>query len=729
MAVTEADIDNMSEAELDAFLASSGPTTDQDIDAMSEQELDAFLAEPPKTFGEELSTRPVPGLVTGAAEAVGSIATSGAAEVLGGIGGLVSGARGKVADATGIEAIRDDQNPGEVVRSIQNMLTFQPRTDEGKFLLQSLGNALRPLTDKLEAAEQASGNALSEGSGLGLEDRAALNAVGQTAPTAALTALGGVVSRVIPKRAPEAPDAVEQAPEVPQQAEPAPTQAVATVEDVENTAQTLRQGTTEEVAIDARPDVEALEAADRLDINAPAGSFATNPAFIEVNAALKSKPGSPIAAQEIQAISDLGDRADSLIENIGGTLDRAEFDSNLREDMLGTITSLEGTAGRLYDAVRDSITPRQQVQVSDAKQFVEERLKDLNGDESLLSPSERQLQRLGDTTTYAALDAIRKRVGAGYNGKGPFKDEETATLNRVYGLLSDIQQKAADSAGVGAEYAQARASVAKRKDVENASLGLFGKDLNASVSPKIRGAATQLAQGNLGPYRKLLADIPANRRKDAAVQVMAELFAAGNRSNPRLGGGFSSAFVSLNRNAQAKKALFDQLTPQARNTFDDLGKVSVAVFRAKSRDNNSRTARDVLAMFDNPEFIGRMVGTAKDVARAEAVTFTGTGGVPGLGAGYIGLQRLFGERTTEVDAAIQLLGSDDMRRAIQRLGEGNVIEADQTIAQGVAFKEWARINPREAKTIAAIGFGAWLIGGDASPTNSQETPDQSQPAR
>ena len=76
---------------------------------------------------------------------------------------------------------------------------------------------------------------------------------------------------------------------------------------------------------------------------------------------------------------------------------------------------------------------------------------------------------------------------------------------------------------------------------------------------------------------------------------MNEFFASGARKKGAIGGGFVTAFDTLNRNKEAKKLIFDQLPPGAEQRFNDLGKVATGIFKAKAFENTSGTGRAIIA--------------------------------------------------------------------------------------------------------------------------------------
>ena len=96
----------------------------------------------------------------------------------------------------------------------------------------------------------------------------------------------------------------------------------------------------EKAAEQVLPDEAILKAADDLGVDLNPSHYSTNQVFIEVEQALKSRPGSKLGAVETKAIEKLGQRADELIADLGGQTDKALLDFRVRTQAETTIHAL-----------------------------------------------------------------------------------------------------------------------------------------------------------------------------------------------------------------------------------------------------------------------------------------------------------------------------------------------------------------------------------------------------
>jgi hypothetical protein len=479
----------------------------------------------------------------------------------------------------------------------------------------------------------------------------------------------------------------------------------------------VRRGKTS-AAADVDPDLDVLAAADELGVDLNPGHYSNNLAFQEVERAIKVNARSGLEAKERRALIEIGNRADELVERIGGARDKAGLSQEISDEITGTIKQLGDDAEVGYKAVNDAIPQQTRVDIkgnenSAVQSYLDNRLSELGGDESLLALSEKQLLKLvnGEANpTYGALDTVRRNVGNGFQkNRGVFKDDDGATLRRVYGALSEDQQNVARAFNVGDTYSDARGLVATRKTLEDQAVALFGKDLSQSLVPKMKSAGDALTKADVSKFNKLMLQLPEGRRAEVAATLLNDIFTSGSRRGGAIGQGFVAGFEMLNRNPTAKAAFFRYLPEGAEQRFNLIGKVYTSIIRSNQKPlgNPSGSAGPILAALDDPGSLGKIYQGVKKVAAAE-----GAGnlvGVPGVGgAGAIGAI-LAAKRTPVLVAADDFLSSPAFNRAIREAAQGNTDVADQVISNSAQFKKWATtINPGDARRIAAVGFIAWL---------------------
>lgn len=598
------------------------------------------------------------------------------------------------------------QRAGQIVNEVRDAMTYLPRTQPGQQSAGAIGRTLEPVARVITGVENQIGDLGYEAAGPvgGAVAKTIPTAIGLTfgaAPWALKRGVQSIQSKPGTVPSPAASTTPPPAPVSPQ------SQMTAIVKDLSK-----QKG---EVAAEAvRPDKDVMAAADRLKINLSPSHYSTNPTYIELEQALKSRPGSNIKAVEVEAIKRIGEEAERVIRDMGGSPDRTVFSGQLSSQINTTIRSLESQSDALYKKVSDAIPGKTSVDAPASRSYIQNILDELGGDVKLLSGPEKELLGLlaeDKNLTYTALDRLRRDVGRGFQRQGPYADSDSAILDKVYGALSDDQLAVARDFGADSSFVAAKKLVQTRKQLEEKSVALFGRDLEGSAAPKIRQAATDLIKGNPSTLTRFLQNVPDNLRKDAAVAVLNDVFTAGSRTGAEVGQGFATAFRGLKTNRGAMDTLLRELPEGARQRFDDLGKVADALYRAKAQENVSKTARDVLAALDSPNTIARIYDVGRKVAAAEGVT--SSAGVPGAGTAGVLASTLTRPKTAASEAADAFISSPQFKAAIEMIASGNVKSAEKMAMSGKAFKEWiTTVPPKSQQAIATVGFIGWLTGQD-----------------
>lgn len=480
----------------------------------------------------------------------------------------------------------------------------------------------------------------------------------------------------------------------------------------------LRKGKTEQLAQAVVPDVEVINSAQRLGIDLNVEHYSTNTAFQDVARALKVKPGSGLLVGEVQALRNLATKADELVTDIGGAIDKGVVSDEILFSTRTTIDKLMTKAEIAYTKVKEAIPSRTRIQTTNLKEFIDKRIADFGGDQALLSRSEKTLAGMIErgkdgTVTYAALDRVRKDVADGFTTRtGPFANDSERILQEVYDALSDTQKAAAEAFGVGEVYQGALELVIKRKGIEDQAVQLFGRDAAGSLVPKIRAAATSLPKGDITAFNKLMNALTKARRGEVAATVLGELFAAGSRQGGALGTGFALTWRNLNRNKSARDTLMKHLPQEARKRFDDIGRVIDAIVRsnAKSLANPSGSAGPIIAALEQGTIATKLYSAGQAVAGEAAVGVVG--GIPGLAT----VLRATGggkPKVAQVTAADEFLTSQTFKDAVKVSLDGDLVRANRIVQDSPQFNKWlGTLDQQTAQRIGAIGFIAWLSGED-----------------
>jgi hypothetical protein len=480
-----------------------------------------------------------------------------------------------------------------------------------------------------------------------------------------------------------------------------------------------------DLAEEVAPNQEILGAADRLGLKEKLipSQYSRSQSYREIEQALASVPGSVLNAQQKESYAALAQKADDLIVQYGGSLDKSAFSDKFRTQSQSTIQGLNKQAEDLYSNVSKAIPAQTQAPADSTISYIRGRSADFGG-APLLSADERKalnilspkvetvpnplipgtVQTITTHPTYAALDSVRKSVGDGYKGRGPFANSSSRTLDALYANLSKDQQAVADAAGVGNIFTAAKSVVAQRKGLEDGLIQAIGKDMSGSISSTFGSAVEKLGSGNFKDFDKLVTLIPANLRQEAVLTALNNAFTKRSGAQQQLSApGFVDWYDSLSRNGAAKNRLTQYLPADAAKTLDDIATVARGMREAsKERITTGRlNSINLLEQYaDEGGLLSRVWDVSKKAGAAEGVT--STLGFPG--AGTIGvLSTAFSKEKTPIkEAAEKLIASPKFRDAIYTA----------TSTDGAQI---GRMKAREAQLMRTLAYRKWFaaLGEDA----------------
>lgn len=686
----------------------------------------------------------------GTGETALSLATGLTGGALGMIGGTVGGAIDEIASGNfGTQDAADRIEKRAMEGS--SALTYAPRTQSGREQTQAVGEALAPLA--------ALGPMVSETAAIsqGLKNVAPMiraaragRAAEEVAPAAAQAEVpGATIGRGSAQEIPSQiqPEIQRTAPAAEQAAQAAPQQ---TVEGLAKniTEATKAEGKTkiptmERLADEVRPDETILQAADRLGIKDQLipSQYSKSQAYREIEQGLASIPGSQLNAQQKAATAMLAQKADDMIQQYGGNIDKAALSTDFKNRGMALVDDLSKQADDLYDKVREAIPVTTKITADSTVGYLTNKAKELGGAEAL-SPIERRtlsmlsgggkqvpmdpnspqsLATFGQATeyqrnlpTYARVDLLRRQVGEGTRGRGPFKDADSGTLKQLYAKLSDDQQAAAVQNGAGELFSAAKQVVTRRKAIEDDLIGVLGKDLSGVLTAKTGNAIRSLATGNYKDFDNIMSKIPKDQQQRVVMTSLNDALTAGSRMEKQLSApGFTDWYEGLKRNNTARRRLYQYMPKEARRTLDDIAKVAKGM-----RDANKEriTTGRIQALMDNfaneGGMLSKLYGVGKDVAMAEGAGHVV--GLPGVGAASVIVRAMSKTKTPLMKAADDLLSSPQFKTVLNEYFQTGVsakraAALEAKLAKTPAYKKWlSHLTKAQKAAIESNGALTWL---------------------
>lgn len=529
--------------------------------------------------------------------------------------------------------------------------------------------------------------------------------------------------------------------------------------DLASTARKAAQGgmgsksATEVLASQAAPDQKVVEAAKRLGIQdyLQPDHITTNQAFRELSQAVKSIPGSEARAAELEGLQKVGQRANDLIDEIGGTHDVSSLSTDVKARLQATHDEIKGHADKLYEEIRAAVPAKSDAPAENVLALIAKRADELDGVKNL-SPMEKMIfsklsPRIVKQTetvpgnplmpggqsattrtvqsakhpTYALLDDVRRDLTAArIQRAGPFKDADARLITMLEGALRKDQQAAAEQFGMGATWDLAQKTAASYKAIQDDLSALFGKDLDKSLVRSLSGSVKLLPQGDPSGFIRLVKSIPESMRQEVVASGLNTAFgktaANGNGSFSR----YATWYEGLLKNKQSYTAIMSNLPPSARKQLSDLYRVSRSISAAtKERITTGR----INAIKDELKPADTLAGRLYEVARQSALGATvgsAVGAVAGPGVGAAVASALAkGAKPEAIKAVDKLITSPEFAELAKKAAQGAAApEQRRATLRLVHSATWKRFAHAAKQPINPTAAERWVT--QALQNNNQQ---------
>lgn len=479
-----------------------------------------------------------------------------------------------------------------------------------------------------------------------------------------------------------------------------------------------------ELAQEADIDPEALAAAQRLGVAEELlpSQLARNPEYIEIEQGLASIIGSQLNAQQKLGYQAVAQKADDLITEFGGSLDKAALSDQLRDTILTNINRLEDSANKIFAQVNEIIPGRTKVDMPKSLLALQKEAVDQGG-VNKLEPIEQHILRMSrETPTYANLDKERQKLGAAIQRReGPYKDAETGMLKNLYSMVLADQQAAADRLGAGNLFKMGRDYVKMRKKLENSSLVVLGRDKTSKIMPVVGQAVKKLSKGDVRDFDRAMEAIPSDQRQVAVLSALNDAFTGPGREQKQLAVPyFVDWYNGLQRNQAAKKRIMQYVPKNAQARLDDLFKVAEGMRRAGKERVTTGRIRSLLDDFNAPGgFVDKVFATTKEVGptalTAEVAGQIATG-VPGAGGTIAGVVKAMSQPAKEPlsAAAGKLLADPEFQKLTRELARSTVQteaalqRAADAVTRSKVYQDWLDALPsdhyKQALRLGIVGY-------------------------
>lgn len=515
---------------------------------------------------------------------------------------------------------------------------------------------------------------------------------------------------------------------------------------------------TAKLASQLDPNMRVIRAAEDLgmaDKLTPA-HYAQDTSTRQVLANLQKSTGGKLEAKNIEAVTELTNKADDMINMMGGTKDKAAMSGQFKEASLKVIDDLETQSNKIYNDIRAKVPEGADVEAPATLAWIKQLQKGQRVD---LSPAQKAaLKRLTPKTetladgservikpSYEALDQMRREVGQAMSkNTGPFKDSEEGMLKKLYGTITDDQEAAAKALGVDAQWNVAKALVAQRKTLEEGFEKVAGKSGEGVASVKYAQAIQKLRKGDYKDWDQITsaASTPPEMRTKMVSSALHDVLTAGARRSDQMNvAGFTDWYEGA-RKAGTLSKVTQHLTPAGQKALHNVYTVASAMRKGNTGETTGKYLDFANRFNDADGPMARLFGPAMAGLGAAA------GGLPGMIAGQVvGAMKTGSKQAmSRVDAANEVLSDpkflDVVKAAARQSGKKADIEAkiaagtanaaDLAEAKAIRTAERkmegtsamqrlkATMTPEERAAIRKLGFANWFANGAKQQANEED---------
>lgn len=472
----------------------------------------------------------------------------------------------------------------------------------------------------------------------------------------------------------------------------------------------------EEIAATMTMTPSRVAAHQRAGIQAPIAALTDDVAAQEMGGALAAVHGSRASEILTDYTKSLTEHAKKITEEAVGTLDSGAVNVALKQDMQDTIARLGADSKLIYDQI-DELVPKNTI--VNAKPIVREIQKLAanreKGISSLSGVEQDVFNTLKGKPTYADVDALRKKIGSSIGSiKGHYVNEDTATLNRLYSQLSQVQEGVANQIGSGAGnlWKNVKELDKARIKLQDDSMYLFGKDLEGGATKKLEGAIKALSARDPKAFNQTIESIPEAYRPKAVMTAMDSIMRKSYASGKELdANGFAKFWGELNENPTNKKMLTKHLPEGAKERLDDMYIMAQSLTNITRNKTRTGIIPDAMKDFNQTKgIIGKLYGFSQKASLAPDPMTRGLGVVADIASKT---------RTDAVKAADELLASPEFRTAVLSTDKGPKVAkiAEARLKKTEAYKSYInelnRTNSKKAvNAISSQGLIGYLMNGE-----------------
>jgi hypothetical protein len=473
-----------------------------------------------------------------------------------------------------------------------------------------------------------------------------------------------------------------------------------------------------DLASQIEPNPARVAAAERMGVDAPIATLTDQGPVQEIVGAAAAMPASKTNESLVQYSRELTKKAEEVVEQYSGYLDKEVVSENLKGTMQSQIKDLGDASREIYKLIDESVP---QDTIINGKQLRSEIARrgasSQKGVKGLTKVEQDVYQALDGKPTYFDVDRLRKDIGASIGRmEGTYTNEQVSNLKDMYAKLSQLQEGVADQIGGGAGklWKEAKELDKKRFSMQENSEFLFGKNNVGTVMPKLESSLQMLAKGNNKLFKETISAIPPEQKGAVLSSAIDSVIRKSYANETRLdANGFAKWYNQLDRSKTNKRALMAELPEGAEQRLDDLYLLAQGLANVNNNRVRTGVINSVFKDFDAADgLVAKLYGVADKVSENPVLSST-VGPAARVLASTAKMATK--EKTPAIQAADQLLSSPEFKTAVLSTGldAKRQQRATKALEKTAAYKNYIKNqNKTNAASIATIGLIPFLTSQD-----------------
>lgn len=461
-----------------------------------------------------------------------------------------------------------------------------------------------------------------------------------------------------------------------------------------------------------------VAAAERMGVNAPIATLTDQGSVQEIVGAAAAMPASKTNETLVQYSKDLTKKAEEVVEQYSGYLDKEVVSENLKGTMQNQIKDLGEASNEIYKRIDEAVPQGTIINGKQLRQEIARRgASSQKGVAGLTKVEQDVYSALAGKPTYFDVDRLRKDIGASIGRmEGTYTNEQVSNLKDMYSKLSQLQEGVADQIGGGAGqlWKEAKELDKKRFSMQENSEFLFGKNNIGTVMPKLESSLQMLAKGNNKLFKETISAIPPEQKGAVLSSAIDSVIRKSYANETRLdANGFAKWYNQLDRSKTNKRALMAELPEGAEQRLDDLYLLAQGLANVNNNRVRTGVINSVFKDFDAADgLVAKLYGVADKVSENPILSST-VGPAARVMASTAKMATK--EKTPALQAADELLSSPEFKTAV--LSTGLDAKRQQRAAKALekteAYKNYIKNqNKTRAASIATVGLIPFLTSQD-----------------